>query len=517
MQTEAAPKEPFTLGVLLRYKTTILVVAVVIILGGYVRIITQPAFYEATARLAVRFTGEAIAMQDVGGGNVRLPLLEEEVKAYMVQITDPRFIDEVLQKGIHPEDETAPGEPGGAAPEGPPEPGAGERFRKQFLTAYYQIRSAILSFIDAILLTPEGMLSERQQEVMKVLGRLEVSAGTEASHIITVTFRNIVPTTAAATVNAIALHFIEVQKSRMQKEDVEKFKADLDAAKQQLVKVKTDLYEIQSRLGSPTIEAAIQRRSIRLDELKDELGRLKVVGKLLDQNIMAYDSKTPIGSEFVIGELERQYFTYLVQYDEQAQRVTEESEFYRKRGERAGKILEEQRARILGKYRQTIDGRIAFVEEEIKRIEMDRSAVELAPEFSRLLGLEETSQAQVSLTEQALLAAQEFNEQLENESVSQNVMLWQRAQVPPFPVPQHRGLKLMVVIVLGILAGCALALLRHQIRPKKVRRIRPRHEEEAGVPLFLVPDEAKRRGPSAPRSDVEISFPPGEGGPRPPP
>ena len=56
MQTEAAPREPFTLGVLLRYKFTIVLVAFFVIFGGYARIITQPPLYEATARLAVRFT-----------------------------------------------------------------------------------------------------------------------------------------------------------------------------------------------------------------------------------------------------------------------------------------------------------------------------------------------------------------------------------------------------------------------------------------------------------------------------
>src|SRR5262245_18194208 len=127
MQTEAAPREPFTLKVLLRYKFTIIAVATFVILGGYVKIITQPRQYEATARLAVRFTSEALRLAELNRDSpLRLPLLEEEVKAYMVQLRDPQFINQVLQD--MPAEELDP-----AAAEPPVEPSSVDQFRNKFL------------------------------------------------------------------------------------------------------------------------------------------------------------------------------------------------------------------------------------------------------------------------------------------------------------------------------------------------------------------------------------------------
>src|SRR5262249_15447900 len=144
----------------------------------------------------------------------RLPLLEEEVKAYLVQIKDPKFIDDVLQ--------SLPPDTGEGAPPADlatTEPTALDRFRLQFLKAYYSVRTAVLSFLDTIVFNDDTMLSEREQQVSQVLARLDVAAGTEASHVITLTYRNLDAARTTQTVNSMALKFIELQKARMPRED----------------------------------------------------------------------------------------------------------------------------------------------------------------------------------------------------------------------------------------------------------------------------------------------------------
>ena len=66
MQTEAEPREPSTLRVLLRYRFTVFAVAVFVILGGYLRTVTQPSLYEATARLAVHRRGAMLSAMMLG-------------------------------------------------------------------------------------------------------------------------------------------------------------------------------------------------------------------------------------------------------------------------------------------------------------------------------------------------------------------------------------------------------------------------------------------------------------------
>ena len=133
-------------------------------------------------------------------------------------------------------------------------------------------------------------------------------------------------------------------------------------------------------------------------------------------------------------------------------------------------------------------------------------------EFSTVLAQDLGLQAKVAKAEADLVSATSFNEQLENDNVSENITLWQPAQVPPFPLPQHRGVKLIVIVALSIFAGLVAALVQHHIRPKRARRARPR-QEEVSVPIILMPEDGKRE-PARRIPEVDISLPPEEGAPK---
>jgi len=338
MQTEATPREPFTLGVLFRYKLTIVMIAILVIAGGYVRIVTQPPLYEATARLAVRFSGEAVPLREMRGDSMfRLPLLEEEVKAYMVQIKDPQFLHQVLQD--FPLVEEAVPSTSDDAPS--KSPTALQRFKEQFLRTYYDIRRAVLSVIDAVLLTDDALLSEKEQQIMQIISRLEVTAGTEASHIIGVTYRNKSDTLAAKMVNSIASSFIKKQKKRVQPMDEKKYEKAAEDANLELVRMKTRLYELTDTLESPTLEEAIRKKYARLDTLLLEESQLQLALRLLEQSIVPFYRDLPLETPVISGDLGRELLNILVRYDEQQKRVTERPEFYTSLIASARKILDE--------------------------------------------------------------------------------------------------------------------------------------------------------------------------------
>ena len=507
MQTDASPREPFTLGVLFSYKATIVIVAALVIVSGYVRIVTQPPLYEATARLAVRFPAEAMELQELGARNsfYRLPLLEEEVKAYMVQLKDPQFIAAVLKRLA---DDAAKNPPPAEVEE---EPGAAERFRDQFLQAYYDFRRAVLAFLDTVLLTPAAMLSPKQQEVMTVLSRLGVEAGAEASHIIDITHKNRGAALAARIVNTIADEFILVQKARIQPRDEKKFEAELQAANAELVGVKVKIFELQNKLGSATPEEAITYRRNQLTLLETEKRKLEIAKKLFAMKIIAYDRELPLISQVVIGELESSLMDILVRYDEQAKRDPRENDFYKGLAVSAEKILDNRRLAVIERDGKVVDERVQWLDEEIQSILGDRRHLDLIGEYARLTAEETAVTARVTKAQTDLQDARRFNEQLQSENVSESITLWQPAQVPPFPLPQYRGIKLVVILALGVFAGCIAALGQHQIRPKRIRKARPRQAQEVSVPIVLLPDEAKRKSAAAQAPQVDITFPPHEG------
>jgi hypothetical protein len=89
-----------------------------------------------------------------------------------------------------------------------------------------------------------------------------------------------------------------------------------------------------------------------------------------------------------------------------------------------------------------------------------------------------------------LVQGQRFNQQLDQEYVAQNVSLFQPAKAPPFPDPQRRLLRIIVVAILGVVAGLGTAVLRHMIWPKQQRTsVITASGEEVDVPVVILPEE----------------------------
>jgi len=504
MQTQAAPREPFTLGVLLRYKFTIFAVAGFVILGGYLRTVTQPSLYEATARLAVRFTSEAMALSSIGeGGNYfRLPLLEEEVKAYMVQINDPQFINQVLD--ALPIDKSSPSSRDPAL-----EPTAAEKFRARFLEMYYGIRKSALAFFDAILMTGDKLISEREQRVMQVINRLDVTSGTEASHIITVSFQSMDPISAAKMVNTLCLEFIELQKKKVKRKNETEASLAVEKAMDALVDNRKELFNINNAIGSPTLEGAIEKKYETLAALNDRRDKLRLAKGLLEQGVIPYDRELPLETPILRGELERQYFEMRMVLEQERKAAPENPGFFDDLLTQMVTHMRERTAASLKRDITVVIARIEELEKKIKELVNDSFLTQVTPKYAKHFLAQGVIETRLGEAEQELNAVKEFNDELVNENVSENIALHQKAGVPPFPMPQHRGLKLLVVIALGFFAGCGVALLRHQVRPKPVRLARPRTEEEIDVPIIILPDD----GESEVERDLEldISFPEDDG------
>jgi uncharacterized protein involved in exopolysaccharide biosynthesis len=501
MQVEAAPREPFTLGVLFRYKFTIFAVAAFVILGGYVKIVTQPLQYEATGRLAVRFTNEVLRLADLHGESpLRLPLLEEEVKAYIVQITDQNFIKEVLQDMPHEE-------PGAEAPPPPLADSAAQRFRAQLLKAYYDVRKALMTVADAILFTDDALINEQQQEVLRVLSKLTVSAGVEASHIITVSYQNRSATVAAQVVNAIAKRFIQQQKKQIQRKDETEFQSAIDRETQALVENKNNFYNLTTKLKSPSLEEAIRTRFDELTRLTKERELYRVTKRLLEENVIPFDRTLPLEATQLSGELEREYLHQRMRYEEMQRQVLEDPQHYTFFVGKMNDLMLERKKLAITRDRSVVEAKLQLLDQDITKLLADTTLTDLTPEYTRLMTEQTSLQARVAQAEADLVEARGFNQRLENENVSENIALWQEAAIPPFPLPQHRGLKLMVVLALGLFAGCGVALLRHHLFPKPLRRAHRRRQAE-DVPLILLPDAARK--PVEKETRLDISFPASE-------
>jgi hypothetical protein len=500
MQTQAAPREPFTLGVLLRYKFTIFTVGVFVIIGGYLRTVTQPSLYEATARLAVRFTSEAMALSSIreGGNYFRTPLLEEEVKAHMVQLSDPQFINQVLE--ALPIDKSS-----GPGPNPTLQPTATERFRTQFLEMYYGIRKSAVAFFDAVLMTGDKLISEREQQVMQVINRLEVTSGTEASHIITASFQSMDPISAAKMVNTLCLEFIELQKKRVkQKDEAEALRA-VEAAMTELVDNRKELFRINNKIGSPTLEGAIQHKYSTLQRLRERKRTLEEARGLLEKGLCPYDKDLPLETPVLQSELERQYFELRMGAAQEKKNNPENRQYFDEELDRLDAHMAQRMEASRQRDKIVVQTQIDGLNEDIEKLVNDSLLEEITAKYTKHFLAQGIIETRMSLAAKELNAVREFNDELVNENVSENIALHQKAGVPPFPLPQHRGLKLLVVIALGFFVGCGAALLRHQVRPKPIRIVRPHAEEEVDVPIIILPDDG------ASDLELDISFPKDDG------
>lgn len=498
MQTEAAPREPFTIGVLFRYKFTIFAIACFVMLGGYVRIITQPKLYEATARVAVRFSAETLAFMGGEGGPLpRLPLLEEEVKAYTSLLRDRRIIAEAI--------EDLPGDNRGGADQEEPETAA-QKFRGAFLSAYYSLRKAVYYAIGVITFSTDIVMTDKEQRVNQILSRMEVTAGEEASHIITVSYQNPDPAAAAQLVNTLSKKFIEMQKRRVKRKDEEKPKRALDDAVGELHANRKAIYDLANGLQSPNIEEAIRRKYSQLDTLLTARRRYDVASALLDAGVVPFDKDLPLESPSLLAELERTRLEYRMRYEQLMKESPEKAKVLEPLLYVPDEHMKARRQQAMANDKAVVAAQMAAIEAQVKKLNEDTTLANASPEFTRLQVEQDRIQKKIAQAETELNEVRNFNKELDDENVSENIALWQPAVVPPFPLPQYREAKLLVVIALGLFAGCAAALVRHQLKPKPLRRPRPRSEAEAGVPVVILPDEGKAAHDR--ERGVDISFPP---------
>jgi uncharacterized protein involved in exopolysaccharide biosynthesis len=499
MQTEATPRETFTLGVLFRYKLTVLAVAVVVILAGYVRIITQPLLFQATARLKVRFPSDTLALRSVDSpGSFRLPLLEEEVKSYLPQLKDEQLIAQVL-------DSLPPGDSDGGERAAPDEPTAVQRFRAQFLQAYYALRKTALSAIDALLFSSDLMITEREQKVRSVAGRLEITTGVDASHIVTVSYQNPNPQLAANIVNTLCLRFIELQKRTVKAKDEAKAQKAVDEALAELKQNRQQAFELGHRIGSATLEEAVRTKFNKLQELLERRTRYQVAGDLLAKGVIPFDKDLSLEAPILSGELEQQFFEIRMRYEELKRRETDRTEFYEKLIETSHQYMDERRAVSAKRDMVVVEHALEALDKAIDTLAKDPVLAEVSSELTSLQLQQGIIEKRLALAESDLASVRVYNKSIGDENVSENIALAQRAQAPPFPMPQYREVKLAVVIILGLFAGCLAALVRHHLAPRLVRRVRPRGADEIDVPLILLPDDGKRNVEKD--LELDISFP----------
>ncbi len=497
MQTEAAPREPFTIGVLFRYKFTIFAVAVFVILGGYVRIITQPKLYEATSRLEVRFGQSAIALKgEQGSSFYRLPLLEEEVKAYTSQLRDRRIIEQVL--------DDLPTEAGGGQ-DAEDEDSPAKKFRAAFLSAYYSIRKAVFSAVDLVLFSSDVVVTDREQRVNQILSRMEVTAGEEASHLITVSYQNPNPAIAAQLVNTLSKKFIQLQRRKVKKKDELKAQKALDDSVRELYENRQKTQELANKLESPTLSAAILRRYAQIETIQQQKRRFEVAKELLDRGVIPYDKELPIESPSLQNELERIRLEYQIRYEQVIREAPEKRLVFEPLLTMPKEYIDRRRKEASENDKAVVAAEVLALDEQIKKLSDDTSLTTLGPQLTRLEVEQERIQKKIVQADADFNEVKAFNKELEDENVAENIAFHTPAIVPPFPLPQHREVKLLVVIALGLFAGCAAALLRHQVKPRPIRRVRPRSEAETNVPIVILPDDG--RGRVEKDLEIDISFP----------
>jgi uncharacterized protein involved in exopolysaccharide biosynthesis len=499
MNRQESVKEPITVGVLFRYKLLILFVAGLIIFGGYLRIITAPRQFTTTARLAARFSGEAFSMPDLGRtSGLRFPLLEEEVKAYVPQITDPSFIDLVL------EDLTPVASQEEPAAEGQ-DLSPIETLRDQCMKVFQGVNKGINSFLDSALFVKDTIVSERERRVLGVLGGLEVSTGTEASHIVTISYTDKNPEWAAAVANGIALKFIDQQKKRARKRDLPKLEEEVKKAKEAVVNTRKKLFALSTKFQNLSLEDAIKSHFQRLDEIKQRRATAMTAIGLLSKKIMPMYAGMPTAGGTTPEDVARVWVQKLMELYERSARSPEDPV--------VADIMERIRAqrdadqqRLIEQSREVLKAEVQRLDGEIEVLSNDKRLSEAAPEYSALLVEQTAAQAWVTRAETELLEATQFNVQLDDENVSENVALWQRATVPSFPVQQRPLLKLMVVIVLGLVGGLAAALGRHLVWPKSPpAAVEGTNGDDLDVPIIVLPEQGGET--LEPDLEFDMKFP----------
>jgi len=494
MNSEDANREPITPRVLLRYKVLICVVATLVILGGYARIITQPRRHTATVRLKSRFSGGEFLLQDLG--NVKVPLLEEEVKSYVAQILDRTFIDKVVQ--ALPQRQAPPSLPGEDAE--PPIQNFFENAQGAYLTA----RKAVFGFFDTILQVEDTVVSERERRAASILGGLTVLAGEEASHIITIQYAHNNAQRSADVVNTIALQFIELQKQKVKKRDVAKLEAEVVRAKNDMIDIKRRLTELAKKVGYSDLDVGIQMRFEEIRAMKKEREAIKSALPLLSEKIMPKATDLPIERDRRSSDENRQHFTALIGVWRQQVQSPESAKVTKELEERITAYIEGRKAQEIAELKIELTRKKELLDRDITMKEEDNRLFEHAAVHAALVVEQNAATARFARSEEERLLAHKFNNALDNESVAEHVTISQIAAVPAYPDPQRRGLKFMVVIVLGFVAGSAVALGRHMLWPKPAAGtygVSPA-AGEVNVPIIVLPEQ----GDEAVESDLEFDM-----------
>ena len=463
MNISSPTKEPITPKVLWRYKTLIFGVAAIIVAFGYLRIITQERSYTATSILQVRFSREVLNLPDAPG--VRLPLLEEEVKAQILSLTDQNFIDLVLQ------DLSSGG--GGGSSSAPSQVEAEESggfalwMKETVASAVGGVSDGISNLFNKILFVEDTIVSDRERQVLSVQGRLEVLSGDTASHLITISYRDASPVRAAAVANRVGTKFIEQEKKKTPRRDIQKLQSVVDAERGELVSINSKKMKLLVDLKAPSIEQAITERKEKLEALRADESKLVIALELNKQGIPTYFTNMSVAADGAgrsDGQVERGWQAEQFRLQELSM-IAPESPIYKVRAEDIRKYVESQKSERLAFARQNYEAGLQYVRKQIEQIESDKTLFNLAPQFSDLLVQEATTTANLARAETELTDSLKFNEQLDDKNVSESVSLWRAANEPPFPDQQQRLLKFIVVIVLGLFAGIGAAVGRHVIAP----------------------------------------------------
>lgn len=481
-------KDPLSFRTLLRYKLLIVVVAMVIILGGYLRIVTQRPRYTGVARMRVRFSQELLNAPQVQSGSVRTPVLEEEVKSYLVLLRDPTFIDQVIS-GL-PRPTEAP-----TAPEDElEETSAYGVLVNQAIDLVEQVKSGLGSFLDTILFVKDTIVSNREQRVLSTLSRLSVEQGTDASHVITVSYTATSAEGAANIANEVTFQFIKQQKDRTRPRDVNRLQSEVDDAKKYLEDVNRRRFGLAMTLGYPSIEEAITRQSETLEQLRLTENALRAGLALLELGVIPSNKALPIQTMGSDREAERAIMDQLmtVLMDESFQ--IENAQLYATLQDKLEKSRAEMKAVRVQSMRTELQALLDQAVSERERLSADDRVVKFSPHYSALLVDEKTAQTRLSQAAEKLQAAIQFNQQLDDEYTAQNVALLSKAKEPPFPDQERRLLKLVVIIVLGVAAGFGAATARHIVWPKPPRNRPGTYAGSLGdldVPIIVLPDESE--------------------------
>jgi uncharacterized protein involved in exopolysaccharide biosynthesis len=499
MKSEEPTREPITPRVLLRYKALILIVAGLVIAGGYIRIITQPRRYTAQARLKFRFSGDTYELQ--GMGNVKVPLLEEEVKACQAQFYDATFIDKALQRLPQDEQDEAAGE--GASSPRPEELSPVESALTQVMEGYRSARRWLLDGLDTILMHKDSIVSERERRVAAILGDLEVAVGEEASHIIALRYSNREPQRAADIVNTLALGFIEEQKEKARKRDLVKLEADVVTAKNDIIAIQQKKIEIARHTNGLDPLEALKLRFEKIGQLETQLKVVKSARQTVSKKQIPFHKDLPIGVESESGDLGRYRFLEMLRQMEDEIKRPESAWISRELQERIRAEEEHKKMERIETLRDQLEVLASDLETEIAALKEDQSAYEYVPQFTALLVEEDAAKTQLGRAEDEFIVAKRYNQNLEDKNMAEHVTIWQQASVPPFPDPQRRLLKLIVVIVLGLVAGCAAALGRHLVWPKPDPG-EPRYAVggDLNVPIVVLPEQ----GDETLESDLEFDM-----------